>query len=168
MEYVGSSHRIGGTQRHCYHWGQRYIKNKIPTDASKENQLADKKFVTDSISTNSATFRGTFDSISDLPKSEIDNNDYAFIKTVIDTNNQTYTRYRYNGENWVEEFTLNNTPFNTDQWEAINSGITGDTLSLLTSAFAEANTNINTSKTIQDIQTNLQTLFTEIVNILSK
>ena len=104
------------------------ITSKIPDAASSTNQLADKKFVTDSISTNSATFRGTFDSVSKLPTTGIDNNDYAIIKIETDVNNQTYTRYKYDGTKWVEEFTFNNTPFNSEQWDAINSGITSTTL----------------------------------------
>ena len=100
------------------------ITSKIPDAASSTNQLADKKFVTDSISTNSATFRGTFDSVSKLPTTGIDNNDYAIVKIETDVNNQTYTRYKYDGTKWVEEFTFNNTPFNSEQWDAINSGIT--------------------------------------------
>lgn len=104
------------------------ITSKIPSAASSTNQLADKKFVTDSISTNSATFRGTFDSASKLPTTGIDNNDYAIVKIETDVNNQTYTRYKYDGTKWVEEFIFNNTPFNSEQWNAINSGITSTTL----------------------------------------
>ena len=104
------------------------ITSKIPSAASSTNQLADKKFVTDSISTTSSTFRGTFDSVSKLPTTGIDNNDYAIVKIETDVNNQTYTRYKYDGTKWVEEFTFNNTPFNSEQWDAINSGITSTTL----------------------------------------
>ena len=33
-------------------------------------------------------------------------------------------KYKYNGTSWVYEYTLNNSSFTSDQWAAINSGIT--------------------------------------------
>lgn len=42
------------------------IKAKIPAQASAQNQLADKNFVNSSIATNTATFRGTYNLVSDL------------------------------------------------------------------------------------------------------
>lgn len=100
------------------------INELIPNDASSSNQLADRKFVTDSISTNSATFKGTFNSYSELPVEDVDNNDYAFVNE----NNQIYTKYKFNGTEWLKEYTFNNTPFSDNQWDAINSGITSTTL----------------------------------------
>ena len=40
------------------------------------------------------------------------------------TLNTAYNRYKYNGESWVYEYTLNNSSFTANQWAAINSGIT--------------------------------------------
>lgn len=42
------------------------IDNKIPTQASAENQLADKDFVNSSIATNTANFIGTFENVEKL------------------------------------------------------------------------------------------------------
>ena len=42
------------------------IEGKIPTQASSSNQLADKEFVNSSISTATATFKGTYNLVSDL------------------------------------------------------------------------------------------------------
>lgn len=42
------------------------INGKIPSAASSSNQLADKAFVNSSIDTNTATFRGTYNAVTDL------------------------------------------------------------------------------------------------------
>lgn len=42
------------------------INEKIPAQASAQNQLADKAFVNSSIQTNTATFRGTYNLVTDL------------------------------------------------------------------------------------------------------
>lgn len=117
----------------------------IPAQASAQNQLADQAFTNSSISTNTATFRGTFNLVSDLSltisatEAQIgtalasavtgeDNNDYAFVQ--VPTSDATPTeiahidRYKYNGTSWILEYTLNNSGFTAVQWAAINSGIT--------------------------------------------
>lgn len=43
------------------------IQSKIPSNASKENQLADKGFVIEHISTNTANFRGEWQTWEDVP-----------------------------------------------------------------------------------------------------
>ena len=100
------------------------INSKIPSQASSTNQLADKDFVNSSIANNAATFQGTFETVNDLPTTNVKNNDYAFIVSVTSEGNPEYKRYKYNGTQWIEEFTLNNSSFTANQWTAINSGIT--------------------------------------------
>ena len=100
------------------------INSKIPSQASSTNQLADKEFVNSSIANNAATFQGTFETVNDLPTTNVKNNDYAFIVSVTPEGNPEYKRYKYNGTQWIEEFTLNNSSFTANQWTAINSGIT--------------------------------------------
>lgn len=100
------------------------INSKIPSQASSTNQLADKEFVNSSIANNAATFQGTFESVNDLPTTNVKKNDYAFIVTVVSGGNPEYKRYKYNGTQWLEEFVLNNSSFTANQWTAINSGIT--------------------------------------------
>ena len=100
------------------------INSKIPSQASSTNQLADKEFVNSSIANDAATFQGTFESVNDLPTTNVKNNDYAFIVSVTSEGNPEYKRYKYNGTQWIEEFTLNNSSFTANQWAAINSGIT--------------------------------------------
>lgn len=114
----------------------------IPSQASSSNQLADKDFVNSSITTNTATFRGTFDVVDDLELTQeathaevaialagkvsgATDNDYSFVYFK-DAQGQVthYDRYKYNGSVWSYEFTLNNSSFTANQWNAINSGIT--------------------------------------------
>lgn len=100
------------------------INSKIPSQASSTNQLADKDFVNSSIANDTATFQGTFETVNDLPTTNVKKNDYAFIVSVTSEGNPEYKRYKYNGTQWIEEFTLNNSSFTANQWAAINSGIT--------------------------------------------
>lgn len=116
----------------------------IPAQASASNQLADKDFVNSSIATATATYRGSYNLVSDLglttaatesqigtalasAVSDEDNNDYAFVQ--IPTSDDTPTeiartdRYKYNGSAWVFEYSLNNSGYTAAQWAAINSGI---------------------------------------------
>lgn len=108
------------------------IEEKIPSQASVNNQLADKEFVNSSIATATATFRGT--SVAGLTEQEFlqwadniavkDNNDYIFWNTVDNVGNVQFKKYKYDGTNWVYEYTLNNSSFTAEQWAAINSGLT--------------------------------------------
>lgn len=99
---------------------------KIPSAASAENQLADKNFVNSSIATNTANFVGTFESLNALNaySGAKTNNDYAFVKTTDTVGNTLYNRYKWNGAQWLFEFTVNNTSFTQAQMNAINSGAT--------------------------------------------
>ena len=121
----------------------------VPAQASPQNQLADKNFVNSSIATNTATYRGAYNLVSDLSltvsatEQQIasalatkmaalsitpENNDYCFVQ--IPTANDKPTeiarvdRYKFNGTAWSFEFSLNNSGFTAAQWAALNSGIT--------------------------------------------
>lgn len=116
------------------------IKEVIPEQATASNQLADKEFVNSSIATNTAIFRGTYNSVAELPTTGVTNNDYAFV-VIYDTEQPTvvkqYDRYKYNGSAWVFEYTLNNSSFTAGQWAAINSGITSGKITEIEAAIAE-------------------------------
>lgn len=95
------------------------IDELIPSQATSQNQLADKNFVNSSIATNTAYHRGTFDIVNDLelPRTathlqvatalaskiiEVTNNDYAFVSVpneVITSQVERYDRYKYVGVN---------------------------------------------------------------------
>lgn len=130
------------------------IEAKIPNQASPTNQLADKSFVNSSIATNTAYFQGTFNIVDDLDLpttatheqveaklldvvSNPTNNDYVFVY-IPDSQGQIaqYDRYKYTTDDtsWNFEFTLNNSSFTAQQWEAINSGITSGLVALIGSA----------------------------------
>ena len=102
------------------------IEGKIPSQATNENQLADKAFVNSSIATATATFRGTFNSLADLQaySGEHDDNDYAFVIDTDSLGNTLYKRYKFTSNQWLFEYTLNNSSFTAEQWSTINSGIT--------------------------------------------
>ena len=108
------------------------IEEKIPQQASSQNQLADKNFVNSSVSTNTAYYISNngapFTSLAQLEaySGPLTNNDYAFVVGTDQAGNTTYTRYKYNAdtEQWAEEYVLNNSSFTADQWESISSGIT--------------------------------------------
>ncbi len=122
----------------------------IPTQASSSNQLADKNFVNSSIATSTATFRGT--SQGGLTEAEFlewadslthDLNDYCFWLTSDAAGNTLFKRYKYNGSQWVYEYTLNNSSFTAAQWAAINSGITNSLVTKL--AFPDTELNAQSS-----------------------
>lgn len=106
------------------------IEGKIPAQASSENKLADKNFVNSSISTNTANFIGTFNSVEDLEaySGTLTNNDYAFVISTDSAGNTVYNRYKYTTAttpaSWQFEYALNNSSFTAEQWAAINSGAT--------------------------------------------
>ena len=105
---------------------------KVPAQASKTNQLADKDFVNSSVSTNTAYYISNngqpFTSLAQLQaySGPITNNDYAFVVGTDAAGNTIYTRYKYNADTqaWSEEYILNNSSFTAAQWAAINSAIT--------------------------------------------
>ena len=134
----------------------------IPSAATALNQLADKAFVNSSIATASATFRGTFNSVTDLHLSTsatheqigtvlaasiatADNNDYCFVQIPTSMHRPTEIarteRYKFNGEAWAFEYTLNNSGYTTAQWNAINSGITEELVAKLSALPTNADLN---------------------------
>lgn len=116
----------------------------IPSAATSLNQLADKAFVNSSISTATATFRGTYNVVTDLHLAvdathaqiesalasviaTADNNDYCYVQIPVSSSSQDIqktSRYKFNGTAWVFEYDLNTSGFTSAQWAAINSGIT--------------------------------------------
>jgi len=103
------------------------IEGKIPSQATSLNQLADKAFVNSSIATNTATFKGTYSTLEELKAiTGADENDYAFYVHKDTAGNTIYDRYKYTSgtDPWQFEYSLNNSSFTSDQWQALNSGIT--------------------------------------------
>jgi len=101
------------------------IEAVVPTQASESNELADKEFVNSSISTSTAEFRGTVNSVAELPTTGVDDNDYAFVVSTDSAGNTVYNRYKFTTSGgWAFEYALNNSSFTSEQWAAIQSGMT--------------------------------------------
>lgn len=105
------------------------INSKIPAQATSDNQLADKDFVNSSISTATATFRGTFTNLAKLQATDGDLNDYAFYSHTDTAGNTIYDRYKYTGlpetrvpDGYIERLTLNKTGGGTSR-VYINTGV---------------------------------------------
>lgn len=107
------------------------ILSKIPHAASSTNQLVDKDYVDTEISSASSTYISynghPFPSLELLEayEGEVSNGDYAFVVSTDTHGNTLYTRYKWvaKDQKWEEEYVLNNSSFDSDQWAAINSGI---------------------------------------------
>lgn len=124
------------------------VKGKIAPAASSTNQLADKDFVNSSIATNTATFRGTVDSVSALDNIVgADENDYAFVTRTDESGNLWYDRYKRTGNSWLFEYTLNNSSFTAEQWAAINSGLNSNDRGNVDTAVRNASTAVGTANT---------------------
>lgn len=104
------------------------ITELIPNTATTENKLVDKNFVNSSILTATATFKGTFDNLTELQQTSADLNDYAYFKHTDDNHNIIYSRYKYSDGVWNFEYDLNTTGFTAEQWATINSGITANSI----------------------------------------
>ena len=94
-----------------------------------ENAVQNKaiyNFVNSSVATNTAYFRGTFNSVAELEaySGELTNNDYAFVVGTDTAGNTVYNRYKYNGSAWAFEYALNNSSFTAAEWATIQSGLT--------------------------------------------
>jgi hypothetical protein len=154
--------------------GIKAINEKIPTEASKDNQLADKAFVNSSIATATADFKGTYNLINDLKlpinatKTDIQNklltkistadiNDYCFVQipTSAETPDQVaiIQRYKHTADSWVYEYDLNNSGYTAEQWAAINSNMTAE----LTTKLTNLPTNDQLGQTISGINSSIAT-----------
>lgn len=126
------------------------IEIDTQVNETSENPVQNKAiygYVNSSVATNTAYFRGTFNSVADLEaySGELTNNDYAFVISTDSAGNTVYNRYKYNGTAWVFEYALNNSSFTAAQWATIQSGLT-----------ATDKTQIGTNKTdISSIQTTI-------------
>ena len=126
------------------------INGKIPAQATAQNQLADKNFVNSSISTATADFKGTYNSLQDLEQVTANANDYAFVIATDAAGNTVYKRYKWvDGTGWRWEYDLNNSSFTAAQWAAIQSGITAALVTKLSDlpTNAELNQRISTAIT---------------------
>lgn len=101
------------------------IEALIPSAATSQNKLADMSYVDNKVSTSTANFVGTFETLAELQAVQNPtNNDYGFVIETDALGNEYYDRYKFNGTTWLFEYKVESTPFTADQWAAIQSGIT--------------------------------------------
>lgn len=118
--------------------------SELTNDGDGTSPFATEEFVNSSIATNTATFRGTYTSVNDLPTTGVDINDYAFVVTTDSNGNISYNRYKYT-TTWEYEYTLNNSSFTAAQWAAIQSGITAALVQQISTNTSNINNKANTS-----------------------
>ena len=135
------------------------INGKIPSAATSSNQLADKQYVDNAISTNTADFDGSWATYAAIPSTvagftnenlpEPSNNNYLVVLADETQDGGTW-RYKYVDDggaydkaNWAVEYEINESPFTQAQLDAINSGIT----STLVTQIGTNQTNIGTLQT---------------------
>ena len=88
---------------------------------------ATKEYVSSQVQEYAGTFRGTYDTLSELEATTGNHhNDYAWVRVTDSDGDNDYDRYKYNGSAWVFEYRLNNTHFTADELAAIRSGMTTD------------------------------------------
>lgn len=140
---------------------QIYVKNISTLSNDLTGTIASKDFVNSSIATNTAYFKGTFQSLQQLELNVKDAtpNDYAFVTEqspigVV----SAYNRYKYTVNesisSWMYEYTLNNSSFTQEQWSTINSKLTENDKTKLDGVEAGAQknpTNYVTTDTAQTI-----------------
>lgn len=139
------------------------IDDLIPSSASVSNQLADKNFVNDQVSTNTAYFDGSWATYADIPSTaagftnenlpEPTNNNYLVVLEDETQDGGTW-RYKYvddgtaySKSKWAVEYQINETPFTQAQLDAINSGVTSSDVALAQSALQSGD---NVSELVND------------------
>lgn len=122
------------------------IKEKIPTQATNNNQLADKDFVNSSLNSITAFYiTKNADGDQFNSKAELDSatefysggevrvptrNDYCIVLEDETKDNST-TRYIYQNNQWEFQYIVNETALTSEQIKAINSGITPELVAKL-------------------------------------
>jgi len=123
------------------------IENKIPTQASSSNQLADKDFVNSTVNSLAAFYitknadGEPFETKAELQSATVfysggqvripTRNDYCLVRAD-ETHDDASCRYIYQGNQWEFQFVVNETPFTEAQVKAINSGITQELVAQIT------------------------------------
>lgn len=122
------------------------INDKIPTQATKDNKLADKDYVNSSINSVTAYYvtknvaGDQFENKAELYNAEVyysggeerlpTRNDYAIVRVDEEHENAT-TRYIFQNDRWEFQYVVNETALTSNQIKALNSGITKELVAKL-------------------------------------
>lgn len=100
--------------------------------------IASKDYVNDKVKEANPDFKGTFDNMADIEALEdVNANDWAYLVTQDENQNDVYNRYRYaipDGETeyeWIFEVAIKRDNFTDEEWAAITSGITSEDVAKL-------------------------------------
>ena len=123
------------------------INAKIPTQASSNNQLADKDFVNSSLNSITAFYitknanGDAFENLLELAQAQVyysggevrvpTRNDYLIVR-VDELHDNATTRYIYQNGGWEYQYMVNETALTAAQLAAINSGITSTWMTNIT------------------------------------
>lgn len=168
------------------------ILDKIPSQASYENKLADKDFVNSSINSVTADYITSnaageaFNTKSQLLSGPYYNkgsivtlskNDYTLVKED-ETNDGATVRYVYDGEIWAFQYKVNSTAFTAEQLAVLNSGITKEKADKIPEDYVKSasvnddtltlTTNKNTHITFKPKETDLTNLVKKDASNLSE
>lgn len=109
------------------------IEAKIPVAASASNQLADKNYVAQQISTNAAFFRGSFPTKAALMAVQwqtadpnapnyVTNNDYAVVEDDESHDDECWRYIYVSGTGWQAQYRINESPLTSDNGVVITDG----------------------------------------------
>lgn len=148
------------------------IEGKIPSAASADNQLADKAYVdtslSDHISSLTAAFNGSYATYADLSAATgMNKNDYAVVLADENNSNECW-RYKYDGTAWKAEYRVNETALTTEQNNALNSGITAETVTNLSNIIPDAAASDNKLATAKDILSMSELMSTSLDTKINK
>jgi len=129
---------LSANQGYVLDWKISTINDKIPSEATSSNKLADKQFVNDAINSVTAYYItkdaawNQFATKAELTAATVfysgwvvrvpTRNDYTIVLDD-ETHNDEVTRYIYNN-GWEYQYTINESPLTQAQLDALNSGIT--------------------------------------------
>lgn len=107
-----------------------HLLSLMPAEASENNKVADKAYVDERIRVAGPRYRGTNTTAVYLNTFmrwanglEHDLNDFVFWQRQDEFGNIYLEKYAFNGEDWIYEYKIIGTQFTSEQWAAINSGI---------------------------------------------
>lgn len=110
VKFTNTDNEFCGTIKFPVDAETKNLSDIVPSEASSDNKLVDRKTLEHEIEVADATFRGTYGSVEELPTTGVDKNDYAFVKTASDEKT-AYDKYKWTALDdgnwgWKFEYTM--------------------------------------------------------------